>query len=437
MSRNDSNGTQAGPPQSARKDPVVTRRRFLEGAGAGLLAAGLPVPRFFVLSDRRPRPGNVFVAIFLRGGQDPLNTVVPYRDPDYRRLRPTLALPAPGKGGPEPGAVLPLTKDFGLHPALAPLRPLFAAKRFAPILAVGSPHPTRSHFDSQDFMEYAAPGIRTERRGWLNRYLAATAGRGDEELRALAFQGLLPRSLRGPFPALAAAGRGSGAVLDLFDELYAGGGSEARGGMARRRGRDEVLASGRATIATLRRLEEILASAPPPPKPYPKGPLAGKLEGIARVIRSGAPLEVACADWNGWDHHVKEAGQNGRLEPMLRHLAQSLAAFFEDLGPHAERTLVLTMTEFGRTARENGNYGTDHGHGSLMFALGGPVRGGRIYGRWPGLSDRDLYQGRDLAVTTDFRDVFAEVLTKHLRFKRIPKDFFPDYRPGRGPGFLG
>ena len=154
------------------------------------------------------------------------------------------------------------------------------------------------------------------------------------------------------------------------------------------------------------------------------------------MIKADQGLEVACADWNGWDHHAGQGGLQGNQANMLSHLGRSLAAFAEDLGPHLERTVLLVMTEFGRTCRENGNAGTDHGHGSFMFALGGPVRGGKTYGKWSGLSDSDLYQGRDLPATTDFRDVMAEVLDKHMRHK-LSKDFFPDYRPGRGLKLLG
>ncbi len=424
---------------------TMKRREFLRLSGAGALALGAPFPLRHGLStlSRAPKPGPILVVIYLRGGQDPLNVVVPYKDENYYKIRPTIAIPA-GKTEGE-ASVLPLDKKFGLHPALAPLVPLFKSKRFAPILAVGSPHPTRSHFDAQDFMEYAAPGIRTIRQGWLNRYLEATANRNgkDSELRALAFQGLLPRSLRGPYPVLAAGGRSADAkVLDLFGELYgegedagAMGGDPGAGGMRKREDEtDKVLETGRATVTTLRRLQEVLAKAPPSRVRYPRGVLGSKLEGIARVIRAGVPLEVACADWNGWDHHAREGGLDGTMNRMLTELGGSLRAFLEDLGPHADRTLVLTMTEFGRTARENGNTGTDHGHAGLMLAVGGKIKGGRILGKWPGLDEKSLYQGRDLAVTTDFRDVFAEVLRKHMGWRRMPRDFFPEYRPGRGPG---
>ncbi len=407
------------------------RRAFLKLSGAGLLAAHLPRPLFH-LGGRAGRPA--LVTIYLRGGQDTLNTLVPFGDERYGQLRPTIAIPASGEG-----AVLPLDKTFGLHPALAPLGPLYAAKRLLPIVCVGSPHPTRSHFDAQDFMEYAAPGLRTVRAGWLDRYLHQTRSDRDSPLRAVAMQGLLPKSLRGDYPVLAVPdtqrrGEGLGAVEGLY------GGGETMGGQMgdpKPTGPvDPVLEAGRATIAALRRLDEVVQQAPAAPATatYPQGGLGQRLRRIARLIRAGE-TEVACADMGGWDHHANEGGSEGTFATMLGHVAQSLAAFATDLGPDLDRTLVLVMTEFGRTCRENGNAGTDHGHGGLMLALGGGIAGGRIAGRWNGLADKDLYQARDLPVTTDFRDVMADVLRQHLGFQP-PADFFPGHKPGKGLGLF-
>ena len=199
---------------------------------------------------------------------------------------------------------------------------------------------------------------------------------------------------------------------------------------------DKVLESGWETARSLKRYLAIQGKGGPARgRHYPKGPMGPRLQAVARVVTQGDPLEIACLDWGGWDHHTSEGGAEGKLAVMLDHLGKSLAAFMEDLGPAASRTLVLVVSEFGRTCKENGNGGTDHGHGGLMLALGGPVKGGGIHGRWTGLAKETLYQGRDLPVTTDFRDVFAEVLEKHLGFSP-PRDFFPGFKRGKLPGFL-
>jgi len=248
-------------------------------------------------------------------------------------------------------------------------------------------------------------------------------------------------------------GNETGQLLDLFDELYKGdkkigkeAGKEAGGsgkGMKMRKQKrkgereDPVILSGEVTIRALRRFNEIQAKAAKSTASYPKNGFGPKLQRIAQVIKSGEPMEVAAADWNGWDHHINEGNEDGRIAQMLGSLSQSLAAFMTDIGGHRKRTVVVVMSEFGRTCRENGNRGTDHGHGGLMLTLGGPVKGGKVYGKWPGLEDKALYQNRDLAVTTDFREVFNELLKKHMQVKRMSKDFFPNYKPGKGPGILG
>lgn len=441
--------------KSSRQE--MDRRDFLKTTGAGLAALSFPVPLGTLGTTQRRQSGDtpVLVCLYLRGGMDALNCIVPYKDKRYYEFRPTIAL-APKKTQDEEG-VIPLDKTFAMHPAMQPLEELYKSGDFAPIVCCGSPHPTRSHFDAQDFMEYAAPGIRTITNGWLNRYLQQSQDRHgkDGELRALALQGLLPRSLRGDYPVLAVPGErrrstDTGQLLDLFDELYkdakktgmkADPDKSGKHKMGRRKRpedrEDAVIHSGEVTIRALRRYKEIQARAGKSRAQYPKNGFGPKLEGIARVIKSGEPMEVAAADWNGWDHHINEGNEDGRIAQMLGSLSQSLLAFMKDIGEHRKRTVVLVMTEFGRTCRENGNRGTDHGHGGLMLSLGGPIQGGKVYGRWPGLEDKNLNQNRDLAVTTDFRDVFNEVLKKHMEVKRLSKDFFPNYKPGKGPGILG
>lgn len=430
----------------------VGRRELLRAAGTGVAALSFPVPlRCLGTTHPAGRKDAVLIVIYLRGGQDSLNTIIPYGDARYYEIRPTIAIAPKAVDGAE--GVIKLTKEFGMHPAMAALKPCWDRRMFAPVINCGSPHPTRSHFDAQDFMEYASPGLRTSRDGWLNRYLNLTAEqRGkDSSLRALAMQGLLPRSLRGKYPVLAVperGGRRAGKYLDLFDDLYLEDKDDPmpatarpeddkkkrkKRGMIRRRADDPVVASGRNTIQTLRRYQQIVGEDRRSRRGarYPRGRLGDRLSDIAKVIHAGERLEIAAVDWNGWDHHTGQGGEQGRMANMLRHVSESIAAFLEDLGQHAGRTVVMTMSEFGRTCRENGNMGTDHGHGGVMLLAGGPVAGGRIFGRWEGLEDKDLYQGRDNPVHTDFRNVMAEVLEVHLGADKLPKGFFPDFKIAR------
>ncbi len=371
-----------------------------------------------------------------------MNIVVPYSTERYYDLRPTLAIPPPKS----PGGALRLDKRFGLHPALSDLMPFWEAEQFTPIVCAGSPHSTRSHFDAQDFMERAAPGLRTVREGWLNRFLAlshdARRSRRNKDveeaniLRAVAMQGLLPRSLRGAHAVLAVPSKAvlnDDAMLEMFGPLY---GNMANDGMdvdevsrAETKG-GIVYETGRNTMATMARFNEIIASSEAQGVSYPGGALGSKLKDLARVIRADEGLEVAAIDVGGWDTHSSQGGVDGNMANRLSNLGGSLAAFMKDLGPHLDRTSIMVMSEFGRTCRENGNYGTDHGHGGMMLVMGGGVKGGKVLGKWNGLEDDSMYQARDLAVTTDFRDVFGEVLRKHMEFE-LPKDFFPGYKPNR------
>lgn len=414
---------------------ATTRRDFLLQAGA--LAAGAASPGLLAV-PRRPsaarKPAPALLAVYLRGGADWLNMVVPWRDSAYLEARPTIRVG-------EAEGVLPLDREFALHPALAPLLPLYAAGQLAPVVCVGSPHGTRSHFDAQDFMERAAPGLRHITTGWLNRYLSATARPGGSEFRALAIKETLPRSLRGDFPALAVPAtldqKKGLDTLGRFEEFYgdagaanAGGGENAMDEREPAAG-DEVVESGRMTIDTLRRFAEITAAARGKERgSYPSGRFGESLRLLATVIEADAGLEVAAVDYPGWDHHLGQGGVEGTHQRMLAELAAGLAAFAADLGDRLASTLVIVMTEFGRTVRENGNQGSDHGRAGGMFLLGGGVKGGKVHGDWRGLENEVLADGRDLPVTTDFRDVMASALDGVFGF-RAPKDFFPDYRPGK------
>lgn len=436
--------------QTNRK--AQSRREFLSSAAGGMavfafspaVLAGIRSFAQSVPAGAAARGKRTLIAIYLRGGADVLNMVVPYTNQTYYAVRPTISIP-PERTEDEEG-VVKLTDHFGLHPALAPLKPLWDAKKLLPILRTGSPHPTRSHFDAQDFMEYAAPGDRTVKEGWLNRYLRATAGKDDSPLRAVAIQDLLPRALRGPSPVLAVPrldSKDSEGLLDLFDDVYKGGmgieedmGGRAMEGGART-GREAAVDVGRHTIETLRHFWDVVDKAGKNRKAkYPRNTLAARLETVASVIKADQGLEVAALDATGWDTHQGQGSTDGVMQRLLAALAQSIATFYEDLGQAGDRVTTLVMTEFGRNVAENGNRGTDHGRGSLMLAMGGGVQGGRILGDYGTLEPRDLADRRDLMVQVDFRTVFAEVL-KGVHGFDPPKDFFPLFSRRESLGIFG
>ncbi|MEM9416159.1 MAG: DUF1501 domain-containing protein [Planctomycetota bacterium] len=423
-----------------------TRREFLASSSALMGAAALGLsPAALAQALREDGNPPTLVVVYLRGGADPLNAIVPAGDRDYYTVRPTIAIPTPANATRDNPGVIPVTNMFGLHPSLAPLHELYEAERMTAIINAGSTHPTRSHFDAQDFMERAAPGVKSITEGWLNRFLTATKTQADRDLRAVSLQSTLPRSLRGDYPVLAVPGYGAGDAMRAFEDMYAcEGNAEARDADAAdeapQEGDDpaagqerdpaderqlEIVSAGAATIEKLRRLQRIVRGRRP--DAYPNGGLGNQLADVAKVIKAGVGLEVAALDYGGWDHHAYQGGSTGTFANMLDHVARSVRAFHDDLGPLMDKTVVLVMSEFGRTVRENGNNGTDHGHGGFMMAVGGPVKGNRLYGRYNGLNRRDLYQGRDLPVSVDFRSVFAESLFALFGFDSDAHQFFPEY----------
>jgi uncharacterized protein (DUF1501 family) len=422
----------------------VSRRYFLKNTGLSLFGASF-VPSFLrrtAFAIEQPGRRKILVAIFQRGAADGLNIVIPYGERNYATLRPTIAIPEPSKRSEAGPSALDLDGFFGLHPSLASLKPLFDARHLAIIHAAGSPDSTRSHFDAQDYMESATPGIKSTPDGWLNRFLQSAPQADATPFRAVAFAASTPRTMMGSASCLCTqdlqgfhlAGnanrqaRGVQLLENAFEEMYASASDRLLSSTAH-----ETFEA----ISTLQRIQ-IGAYQPENGAEYPRGPLGKSLQQIAQLIKSGAGLEVAFAEVGGWDNHVNEGGVTGQLANRLKEFGDALAAFHQDMGESMADITVLTMSEFGRTARENGNRGTDHGHANAMFVLGGPVKGGKVYGDWPGLSDHDLHEGRDLALTTDFRDVFAEVAVGHLGVGD-PASIFPGYAisPKRFRGFLG
>lgn len=443
-----------------------TRRQFLAGSSAFMGAAALGF-NGEALAQALREQGHppTLVTIYLRGGADPLNAIVPAGDPDYFKVRPTIAIPAKSDN-PDNPAVVPLTNLFGLHPALEPLHKLYKDKRMAALMSTGSTHPTRSHFDAQDFMERAAPGIKSVTEGWLNRYLTATQSSADRTLRAISLQPTLPRSLRGQYPVLAVPTGGADKAMNAFERMYScDGDAEARkmnglavdedasnqtaddgprvsGGAAvapvekaEDKLNEHIAEKGEESIEKLRHLTGIVRSGKN--GKYPETRLAKQLADIAKVIKAGEGLEVAAIDYGGWDHHAYQGGSQGTMADMLTTLSEAIRAFHDDLGTHMDKTLVLVMSEFGRTVKENGNNGTDHGRGGFMMAVGGMVKGGNIYGKYTGLDSKALIAGRDLPVHVDFRNVFAEALYALFGFHADKEDFFPEYKTRDRPvGYL-
>jgi uncharacterized protein (DUF1501 family) len=406
---------------------VLTRRVFLKSSGLTLVGfsalPGVLVRAAQVTDGARRR--KTLVVLFQRGAADGLNTVVPWGERAYYDARRTIAIPAPRGASRE--AALDLDGFFGLHPSLTPLLPLWKDGRLAAVHAVGSPDPTRSHFDAQDFMESGTPGRKSTEDGWMNRHLQASPHQAATPLRAVSLTPSLPRSLQGRAPTVAMARiadfglrPGSGqAVARGFEGMYAVSVEETLRGT----GRDAFGAA-----AALRAADAAL-QAPAAGAAYPRGTLGEAIRQIAHLVKADLGVEMAFAEIGGWDHHAAEGAVTGQLATRLRDLGLALAAFDRDLGPRRDDVVLVTLTEFGRTVRENGNRGTDHGHGAVSLVMGGSVRGGRVCGRWPGLAASSLFEGRDLAVTTDFRDLLAELLVRHLGARDLGS-VFPGHTTG-------
>jgi uncharacterized protein (DUF1501 family) len=408
----------------------MNRRTFLKCGACSLVALAGP-PGFLVRTAAAAEAkGKVLVVVFQRGAVDGLSMVIPHGDAGYAGVRPSIALKAPKRG--ENDRALDLDGFFALHPALAPLVPWWENRSLAVIHACGSPDATRSHFDAQDYMETGTPGVKSTPDGWLARAVKGRSAKAAP-FRAVALGPALPRTLQGDVGAIAmpsidrfdvrAAADGNGAKRG-FESLYAAG------------VRDLLYGTGRETFEAVKMLRGAGAGSIPPANgaEYPRGPFGEAMRQIAQLIKANVGLEVAFADMQGWDTHVGQGAEQGQLALRLREFGGALAAFARDLGDRMADVVVLTMSEFGRTVAENGNRGTDHGHATAMLVLGGPVRGGRVYGRWPGLARPQLFEGRDLVVTTDFRALFSEVAARHLGVPAAP--LFPGFTAAQPLGVM-
>jgi uncharacterized protein (DUF1501 family) len=410
----------------------MNRRYFLQSGGIAFAALGLTgaAPSFLqraAAQTRRQAGGRrkTLITIFQRGAVDGLNMVVPHGESAYYEARPGIAVAGPGKVD---GAI-DLDGFFGLHPSLASFKPLWDEKRLGLIHAVGSPANTRSHFDAQDYMESGTPDIKSTPDGWLNRHLQTKPAADTSPFRAVALSGNMPRMLQGRASALAMSNlrdfrvgagantEGAANVQGGFEALY----EQSVG--------DALRGTGRETFEAVKFLKRVNPAQYRPENnaQYPRGRFGEALLQIAQLIKAGVGLEIAFVDSGGWDTHVNEGGARGQLALRLAEFGGGIAALVRDLGPERmDDVMILTASEFGRTVRENGTRGTDHGHANAMFLIGGGVRGGRASGEWPGLAKDKLFEGRDLALTTDFRDVFGEVAQKHLGNRNL-STIFPNY----------
>ena len=412
----------------------ITRRVFLRNSALAVVGT-TAIPSFLTRAAfGAVEPGartKRLVVIFQRGAADGLNIVVPHGERAYYAMRPSINIPRKD--------VLDLDGFFGLHPSLASFQPLWDQRHLAIVHAAGSPDPTRSHFDAQDFMESGTPGLKATPDGWLNRALrSAPAPDNKSAFRAISLGPALPRILTGQERAVAVnnindfgvGGRNPNAapIANTFEAMYD-------------HSSDSVLqGTGQETFDAVKMLKSADPAKykPAPGADYPRGRFGDSLRQLAQLIKANLGVQVAFADIGGWDHHVNEGGTQGQIANVLREFSQSLSAFWIDLGDLTDDTVIVTMSEFGRTARENGNRGTDHGHANVMFVMGGPVKGGKVYGQWPGLDQSQLYEGRDLALTTDFRRVIGEAIDRHLGNDKLAQ-VFPEFdnSPTRFLKYLG
>src|SRR5262245_4262733 len=402
---------------------MITRRSFLRASlmTMGGMAGQATIPPWLVrAAAQENKKQKILVAVFQRGAADGLNMVVPFFEKRYYDVRPSIAVQMPGR---QNGAI-DLDGRFGLHPSLQPLKPVWDSGQLAIVEATGSPDPTRSHFDAQEFMESGTPGVKDIGDGWLNRALTPI-GPEASPVRAISVGSQLPRALKGDRGGVAVNNLqqfqvGSREMAPLLERMY-----EATADV-------RLSVAGKRTFDAVRMIESINRQPYTPANGVQYvGAFGRGLQQAARLIKADAGVEVAFADIGGWDHHSNE---NGQLNNVLREFGTSLAAFVRDMGDRMENIVLVTMSEFGRTVKENGNTGTDHGHGNVMFVLGGPVKGGNIYGRWPGLEAEQLFEQRDLAITSDFRDVLGELVSGHLGQK--VDQVFPGHKPGEPLGLL-
>lgn len=410
----------------------LSRREMLRGSAAALAAASaqamLPawMPRLAFAPVQQGARGDVLISIFLRGGADMLNMVVPHGEDAYYAARPKLAIPRPDDNSAD-ARVLDLDGFFGLHPALGALLPAFHAGEMLAVHAAGSPDETRSHFEAMDFMERGTPGEYTLASGWIGRHLATLNTGNTSPIRAVGWGTAVQAALRGGIAPVAIKSivdyhlngdeRVAAQMLASLNRLYS---LES----------DSLTESAQATESAIQILQRVGYDRYQPRNGavYPQNDFGMALRQTAALIRADAGLEAACLDLGGWDTHVNQGGAQGQQARLMTQLAEGLAAFHADLSDLMGHVSVVVMSEFGRRVAENGGGGTDHGHGSALLVMGGNLARQNVVADWRGLSEDALDRGEDLAITTDYRDVLAELLTLRLNNAALA-DIFPNFAP--------
>jgi uncharacterized protein (DUF1501 family) len=416
---------------------TLSRRVFLRNGVITLAAMGGAAaiePRFVARaaaaasdSGKPAAARKILVCVFQRGAADGLSTVAPHGDPNYYKLRQEISIPAPKKG--DNAAGLDLDGYFALHPRLDSLMPLWKRGELAVIHACGSPSSSRSHFDMQDFMEAGVADLKSINTGWANRALASQPATKPTPFRAVALGGSVPRTLQGDIDALAIRDLASFGVQG--GAAPTGGGATGFEGLYDNAAHDALSGAGKGSFEAIAMLKKANPTQYTPAKgiTYPGTSLGRSLLQVAQLIKADVGVEIAFVEDEGWDTHANQGGAFGQMAGKLLDFGRALAAFNTDLGDAMANVVVLTMSEFGRAVRQNGNRGTDHGHGTCFLALGGAVKGGKVYGDWPTLASEKLFEERDLAVTTDFRDLFGEICVKHLGVPTAKlANVFPKYQ---------
>jgi uncharacterized protein (DUF1501 family) len=407
----------------------LSRRDFLKLSTAfgGFALTPTWMPRMSFAPQGVEPAGDILVVVFLRGAIDGLNAVIPHAESRYYDLRPQLAIPEPKTGDDQ--SAIDLDGFFSLHPSLRPLKDLWDDKSLAIVHAVGSPDPTHSHFDAQDYMESGTPGNKNLATGWIGRHLETAPWLNESPFRAIGMGGIIQSALRGQIPVT---------TLTSIADFHLQGQPQLRQNMASLYSLGSTLDSlASETFSAVDVLSQVDISTYTPEGGaiYLESDFSMALQQVAQIAKAEIGVEVACVDIGGWDTHNQQGVLDGAMPTLLSELATAISAFYRDLGDRAKRVTLVTMSEFGRRAYENGSGGTDHGHGGLIFALGGNVNGGKVYGDWPGLAEENLYGPGDLAVTTDFRDVLSEVLVKRLANPN-QENVFPDYANWKDLGIL-
>jgi uncharacterized protein (DUF1501 family) len=414
-----------------------SRRAFLKSSGMAVVALGMGGTPLFLTRAAAATPANplkrrkILVTIFQRGAMDGLMAVTPFADANLTKMRPRLAMNVGTSASKDASNLIDLNGAFALHPALSAFEPLFREQRLAIVHGMGSPNTTRSHFDAQDYMETGTPDRKGTASGWLNR--ASTLALQNTSLsqtpfRAVAMTSAMPRSLYGDAPALAVAnlddigvqaGKMSGkSALNSSIAAHSSKGFES---LYEHTSQRILRGAGQESFDAVKILanSNLKNSTPRAGANYPASPLGENLRQIAQLIKADVGVEIAFAESGGWDTHVQQGTANGVFSRRAKDLADSIAAFWHDIEPFHDDVVLMTMTEFGRTVRENGSGGTDHGRGSCLFVLGNQVDGGKVHGSLPELVPENLADGRDVPVTTDFRAIFAGVAGKHLGVSRM------------------